>query len=452
MSMMMASAPDFSAQADSSRSIARERIVERIHEDAAHGVDHQHMPAILGIDHRRAAARRAGGIVDRADQPRRAFDEHQGLALVPGVIAERDRIGAGVEQLLIDRLGDAEAAGGVLAVDHDEIELPVGDQARQAFGDDMASAAPDDIADEKNTHAYALRQSMISRSVSTRSSRASRSVAGTCGDFLRRKGNADGGDGFHPAQPVDGHVVIARAIADAVTAAVEGEQRHDQDIGIDFRRLGLRLAEYPTRPSSSASPKAHGAHGQRLAAAGDHRQRQLARPPLPSRISGIGLISLRIGMKPETMAPGGIAMGKPRAAMASPAPCRSSCGSVSRCAIASLRSCSFDVVVSVESIAGIPRVRISCDSAGNATRQRRLWRRLRRQRVVGLAAFEIVSRVDRRIGEDTGAGAKQKSLGVSHRCGAAKAVRAVIPGTYISRWAPYTRAQGPGQGQLPSRS
>ena len=41
------------------------------------------------------------------------------------MVAERDGIGAGVDQVLIDRLGDAEAAGGVLAVDDDEIELPV---------------------------------------------------------------------------------------------------------------------------------------------------------------------------------------------------------------------------------------------------------------------------------------------------------------------------------------
>ena len=35
------------------------------------------------------------------------------------------------------------------------------------------------------------------------------------------------------------------------------------------------------------------------------------------------------------------------------------------------------------------------------------------------------------------------------KCGAAMAVGASIPGTYISRWAPYDRAHGPGQGQLP---
>ena len=81
----------------------RERIVERVHEDAAHGVDHQHALAVLGVDQRRAAARRAGGIVERADQARRALDEHQRLALIPGMIAERDRVGAGIDQLVVDR-------------------------------------------------------------------------------------------------------------------------------------------------------------------------------------------------------------------------------------------------------------------------------------------------------------------------------------------------------------
>ena len=110
-----------------------ERIVERVHEDAAHGVDHERALAVLGVDQGGAAAGRAGGIIDRADQARRALDEDQRLALVPGVIAERDGVGAGLDQLVVDRLGDAEAAGGVLAVDDDQVELPVGDQAGQAL-------------------------------------------------------------------------------------------------------------------------------------------------------------------------------------------------------------------------------------------------------------------------------------------------------------------------------
>ena len=70
-----------------------------------------------------------------ADQLRRALDEHQRLALIPGVVAERDGIGAGVEEFLIDRLGDAETAGGILAIDDDEVERPVPDHTGQIFRD-----------------------------------------------------------------------------------------------------------------------------------------------------------------------------------------------------------------------------------------------------------------------------------------------------------------------------
>ena len=173
---MMASAPARSGQARELAVDRGERIVERVHEDAAHGVDDEHPRAVFGLDQRRAAARRAGGIVDRPDQPRRALDEDQRLLLVPGMIAERDGVGAGVDEFAIDRLGDAEAAGGVLAVDHDEIELPVADEAGQALVDDGPPAAADNIADEQNAHAQRPRKSITSRSVSTRSSRASRGV------------------------------------------------------------------------------------------------------------------------------------------------------------------------------------------------------------------------------------------------------------------------------------
>ena len=78
----------------------------------------------LRLEQRGAAAGRARGIIDRAHQARRALDEDERLALVPGMIAERDGVGAGVDEVVVDRLGDAEAAGGVLAIDHDEIELP----------------------------------------------------------------------------------------------------------------------------------------------------------------------------------------------------------------------------------------------------------------------------------------------------------------------------------------
>ena len=105
--------------------------------------------------------------IQRTNQPRRALDEHQRLVLIPGVIAERDRVGTGVEEFLVDRLGDTETAGCILAVDDDKIELPVADHARQVFGDRGAPGPADHVADEKNAQPYKLRKSNTSVSVST---------------------------------------------------------------------------------------------------------------------------------------------------------------------------------------------------------------------------------------------------------------------------------------------
>ncbi len=75
------------------------------------------------LDDRRAASGRAGGIVGGADQPRLPLDEDERFALVEGVVAKRHRVDARRQELFEDRLGEAEPAGGVLAVDDDEVEL-----------------------------------------------------------------------------------------------------------------------------------------------------------------------------------------------------------------------------------------------------------------------------------------------------------------------------------------
>ena len=109
-----------------------ERIVELGHEDAAHGVDDQHVRTGLRLEYPRAAAGRSRRIVDGAQQPGLALDEDERLLLVEGVVAERHHVGAGLQDLLEDGLGDAEAAGRVLAVDGDEIERDSGGAGRAA--------------------------------------------------------------------------------------------------------------------------------------------------------------------------------------------------------------------------------------------------------------------------------------------------------------------------------
>ena len=69
------------------------------------------------------------------------------------MIAAGDHVGAGIDEILIDRLGDAEPAGGVLAIDGDKIELPVAHEARQALQHHRAATAADDVANKENAHA-----------------------------------------------------------------------------------------------------------------------------------------------------------------------------------------------------------------------------------------------------------------------------------------------------------
>ena len=153
---MMASADCFERTGRKFALDRGERIIERVHEDAAHGVDDQHARTVSGFDQRDTAPGRAGGIVDRAKQLRRALDEDQRLLLVPGMIAAGNDVDAGIDEFLVDRFGDTEAAGGVLAIDGDEIEPPVPHQPGQPLEQGDAPAAAHDVADEEDAHALRL--------------------------------------------------------------------------------------------------------------------------------------------------------------------------------------------------------------------------------------------------------------------------------------------------------
>jgi len=77
-----------------------------------------------------AAALKLQAQASEEDQARFAHDVGQGLLLVPGVVAQRDAVGARGEDLVGRVFGDAEAGGGVLAVDHHEVEPEPPAQAR----------------------------------------------------------------------------------------------------------------------------------------------------------------------------------------------------------------------------------------------------------------------------------------------------------------------------------
>ena len=100
---------------------------------------------------RHAPPRRAWGEIDRPDKARLALDEHDELALIEGVIAERHGVDADSEEFLENGFRKAETAGRVLAIDDDEIEPPAGAQEGNLLEEGGASRPPDDVADEEET-------------------------------------------------------------------------------------------------------------------------------------------------------------------------------------------------------------------------------------------------------------------------------------------------------------
>ena len=74
------------------------------------------------------------------------------LLAVPGVVAERQHVGAGGEQRLGHLWAEAEAVRGVLGVHHHQIEAKGGPQAGKGGGDGLPAGAAEDVAEEEDAH------------------------------------------------------------------------------------------------------------------------------------------------------------------------------------------------------------------------------------------------------------------------------------------------------------
>ena len=74
------------------------------------------------------------------------------LAAVPDMVSGGDDIDAGGIEFAADLVCDAEAGGGVLAIDDDEIEGQLAAETRQVFDHARPSRAADDVAAEQNSH------------------------------------------------------------------------------------------------------------------------------------------------------------------------------------------------------------------------------------------------------------------------------------------------------------
>ena len=252
-----------------------EWIIERIHEDAAHSIDDEHARTVPGIDNRHAAAWRAGRKVDRPQQLRRALDKDERLLLIPGMIAAGDHVATGIDKFCVDGLRDTETAGRIFPIHGNEVELPIAQQARQSLEQDGAAATTDNVADEEYAHCLCrltandltLREHEVEAGVARRR----RHVR----NFLHGEGDANGEHFLLCAQRGNGQVVIAASIADAMAAAIKGEQRHKQNVGQHFGSFRSGLADAPDAGAQRIA-KGEGAHCQRLAAPANHRQRELS--------------------------------------------------------------------------------------------------------------------------------------------------------------------------------
>ena len=111
---------------------------------------HDGEPDAVALEHADTAPGLGVDVVDRAQQVRLLLEVGNDLAPVVGVVAERDRVHAGGEHLLGDLRRDAEAAGGVLAVDDHESRLVALAQRRQRAQQGAAPAAADDVAHEED--------------------------------------------------------------------------------------------------------------------------------------------------------------------------------------------------------------------------------------------------------------------------------------------------------------
>jgi len=143
----------------------RKRIIERIHENAAHDIDHQHLMAGTGLIKPSPFARYAGGIVARTQNAVLVIDEGQNLALISPMVAGGDAIDPGAKKLIGHRPSQAEAARGIFGIGDDEIGFQDVFQAGELGRNHVPARPPDDVANEQKSHPGFIAQASAGETV-----------------------------------------------------------------------------------------------------------------------------------------------------------------------------------------------------------------------------------------------------------------------------------------------
>jgi len=122
------------------------------HEEVARHVDDTEAHPRRALHHAGSAARLGVDVVHRAHHAGLAIEVGDDLAPVVGVVAERDGVDPGAQELVGDLRCDAETGGGVLAVDHHEGRVLALAQEGQPAQQHLAARTPHDVADKEDAH------------------------------------------------------------------------------------------------------------------------------------------------------------------------------------------------------------------------------------------------------------------------------------------------------------
>ena len=100
-----------------------------------------------------------GWEVHGADDSSLGVEQRVDVAMAVGVVAEGDHVGARLEDLLRGRLGDPDAAAGVLAVDHDQVGTLRLTELRHRGRKGLPAGLTDHVPDEEEAHLVRARRS-----------------------------------------------------------------------------------------------------------------------------------------------------------------------------------------------------------------------------------------------------------------------------------------------------
>src|SRR5262249_33648881 len=128
------------------------RVLECLHEGPSLGIHDCQWRQAVARKNDTALAGCACRIIQWPDEAFLFLEQFGHFLLIPKVVAAGDDVHARRENLLSGLDGDPGAAGGVFAIDHDDIERMAFSQSRQQLLDRPTSRLRDDIRNEEQVH------------------------------------------------------------------------------------------------------------------------------------------------------------------------------------------------------------------------------------------------------------------------------------------------------------